>query len=356
MDKNKNFFNRFKRNKKETDDISLNSSVYEFACEKPSTDNNNIDPLLEDDIFFEDTTHIYPVKELEDMSKSLGDTESLYSEKILKLLEPQKSDEDGENVRNYYKYNNQDCVDFYTRNYSVEYTEEEKKFRNDVLFNTEHERFKSKLDPWLFTEHTDIVWPDYVKKLYYTRLTPYRHLVRLSYSSILYLNRMFLTQTFAPALRIFFCPMYEMTSKLMREPDRQDVFKKFINEEFVMNYGNIEIIHRDTELIERDFILSDKELFSKNIEDEQPTNVAYKSFFDYIPICMIPYKELENNNIDNILFSDICFHKHGCHDNSCTTHNDKNIFYKNAHEHCKGEELYEIKQSQLISCKSLIRF
>lgn len=357
MEKNRSFFNRFRNkkesdlislNKKDSDIISLNDSVYEYVY-KPIENKENFKDSLDNM-----PGHIYPVQELEAMIENCGDTDSLYSEKISRLLENDKSSEIGENTKKYLKYNNQDCVDFFLRHNEKEYTDEEKKFRNDILFNTDHERFKSQLDPWLFVEQKDIVWPNYVKKIYYTRLTPYKSLVRLSYSTNLYLNKLFQTQDFAPVLRIFFCPIYEMTSSLLREPTRQDVFNTFVNEDFIMNYGNVEIINRDTELIERDFHPNDKEIFSKNVEEEQLTNIAYRSFFDYIPICMCPHKE--NKNYNDILFSDICFHKNNCHDNSCTTHNTKNISYKNAHEHSESEEMYNINEEQLIKCKSLMKF
>lgn len=331
MEKGRKLFNRI-RNHKDTvkDNVSTYSddSFYNFIKEEPTEE------------------HLYPIKELNEVKQGID-------EQILAdILDKSKIQKSYQNIDSYLSKNNQVCHYIFDKKNKKNYNKTECMFRNDVIFNPEHERFNSIFDPWIFVSHANIEWPSYVTKLYYTKLTPTGNLIRLSYATNLYLNKLFQVQDFAPVLRLFHYPIYELASKLLRQPTFEDIKNEFINEAFILEYGNIEIIEKSG-IIRRDFNLDVKQLISYDINEEQPTIIACNSFFDYIPICFNPPRKNERGEIyfenwKNMIFSNICFHKNDCHDNWCATHNPYNISFLHKHDHYPNQEFFKLENTQTL--------
>lgn len=238
------------------------------------------------------------------------------------------------------------------------FTEEQNKFKNDILVNYENERFinNETYDPWIF-EKKNTNWPSFITDIYYTHLTPNKQIVRLSYSTNCYLNTVFKTQTIASCLRLHYYPIYQLATELMREPTIKDIQNKFINKTFIHGFSNIELlINSDKKvLIQRDFGKNNfKELIKIPINQKQPTNWAYKNFYDYIPVCFIP-QNIDTTEYPNLLMSNICYHENNCHDTWCSTHNytHPNNFLK--HKHNSNNLFYKFKTSQILDIKSLLQ-
>jgi hypothetical protein len=333
MEKGRKLFNRIRKPKRISKDIE---SVY--------SDDSFYSSIKEEPVVKE---NLYPIDELNEMKKGIDE------QVLADILDKSKIQRIHKNTEAYLASNNQVCHYIFDKKNKKNYNKVESNYRNDVIFNPKHERFTSIYDPWLFVSHEGIEWPDYVTKLYYTKLTPTGDLVRLSYSTNLYLNKLFKTQSFAPVLRIFHYPIYELASKLLRQPTLEDIKREFITEEFIMDYGNVEIIERSGN-IKRDFNIEDKTLTIYDINAEQPTEIAYNSFFDYIPICFNPPQKNEHGEIyfedpKNLIMSDICFHKDDCHDNWCETHNCNNISFLNKHEHYHHQTQFKPESQQILN-------
>lgn len=333
MEKGRRLFNRMRKQKevmKDTESTYSDDSFYHFIKE-------DVDPS---------TDSLYPIDELNEVKKGIDE------QALADILDKSKAQRVYKNTESYLMRNEQVCHYVFDKKQKNSYNKSELLFRNDVIFNLKHERYVDKYDPWLFVSHENIEWPKYVKRLYYTKLTPSGFIARLSYSTNLYLNKMFENQSFAPMLRILHYPIYELASKLLRQPTLEDIKREFINKDFILNYGNVEVMYRSGK-IQRDFNHEDKNLISYSIEEDQPTNVAYNSLFDYIPICFNPPQKNSNGEIyyedpSKLLFSNICFHSNDCHDNWCETHNNKNISFLYKHEHYSKNGSFKPRSDQIL--------
>lgn len=319
MEKGRKLFNRMRKHKetpKDTESLYSDDSFYNF---------------IKEDEDKTQTESLYPIEELNEVKRGIDE------QVLADILDKSKTQRSYKNTEAYLSRNEQICNYVFDKKQKKNYNKAELIYRNDVIFNLKHERYVDIYDPWLFVSHKNIQWPNYVTKLYYTKLTPSGFLVRLSYSTNLYLNKVFQNQDFAPMLRILHYPIYELASKLLRQPTFEDIRREFINEEFIMEYGNVEIMYTSGR-IQRDFNQEDKKLISYDIKDKQPTNIACNSFFDYVPICFNPPQKKSNGEIffenpKNLILSNICFHKNDCHDNWCETHNKHSISFLYKHEH-----------------------
>lgn len=275
---------------------------------------------------------LYPVDELESMR--FGEDGEVLSGMLDKGTRRKGKNR---NTKDYILRNSQPCNTIFDKNKTSGYTRSEEAYRNDVIFNLEHERFENgTLDPWLFTDQKDIAWPSYVKNFYYTRLTPTQELVRLSQTTILYFNKLFEYNDYAPVLRIFHYPIYEMVSNLQRPPVPADIRDTFVCEKYVNGPGNVEVCFRDGS-IRRDFSHKRKHFLAIPVNEEQPTTIGYKMFHDYIPICFhVPRQDGDKIHFDDpetLFMSNICFHRDGCHDTWCSTHATNHIPLINRHNH-----------------------
>lgn len=335
MEKGRRLFNRIrkpKENQKDVESIYSDDSFYSFIKENDTKD---------------ETQSLYPIKELEEVKRGIDE------QVLADILDKSKTQKTYKNTEAYLNKNEQICHYVFDKNNKKHYSKTVEVFRNDVIFNTNHERYINEYDPWIFVSHNNVEWPDYVTKLYYTKLTPFGFIARLSYSSNLYLNMAFQNQNFAPMLRIMHYPIYELASKLLRKPEFEDIQKEFVNEKFIMNYGNVEIIY-DSGRIQRDFNKEEKTIISYDITDKQPTNIAFNSFYDYVPICFNPPQRDENDKVfyedpKNLVLSNICFHKNDCHDNWCETHNNNRISFLNKHNHYQEQPYFKQSEIQTLS-------
>lgn len=315
---------------------------------------------------FDKKKTIYPVKDLTELKKIEQE-----NNEMAKLLSDSKFYKNNTNninniktinIDNYINKTNLVCNYVFDQKYNITYTPDQIKFRNDVIFNMDDERFddNDEYDPWLFNRYSNQIWPDYVKNVYYTKLTPNGKIARLSYLTNLFLNKAYETQNFVPFIRLFYHPIYVLASKLCRKPIIKDIKDEYITEKYITDFGNIEILHRDKNIIQRDFDRNPKKMIKVPVDEPQPSYYAYKNFFDYVPICFLPPKhnEVSGNEYDNprnLIMSNICFHKHNCHDYWCTTHNKTNKqSYINKHTHDDNQVYYEFKPEQIIDIKKFL--
>ena len=334
-----------------------------------NTKKHNIEPIgvAREDIYqvreeiYQTPGDIYQAKEdiynsKEDIYKSKEDIykskEDIYHSNIEDILDKSKLKEQRKNIDKYLSKNNHVCHYIFDKKKKNNYTMSENVFRNSVVFNFKHERFNNNVhDPWLFTSLKNVKWPDFVTRLFYTKLTPTGNLVCLSYVTNLYLNKLFLTQSYAPVLRLFHYPIYELASKLSREPTFEEIKREYINETFIMEHGNIEVIEKSGNII-RDFNTeTPKKMRVYDINDEQPTDIAFCSFYDYVPICFYFSKKNENGvynfeDPNKLIFSNICFHKNNCHDYWRETHNPYSISHLYKHPHLENQPLFDIKDQK----------
>lgn len=320
----KNLKNKLRRGKDDDADSNVSiPSIYDMmGPEDKETD----------EVKKETKEYLYPVEEL-DWIKFGEDGEVLSG----MLDKGTRRKGKNQNTKDYILRNSQPCNTIFDKTKTSGYTRSEELYRNNIIFNPEHERFSNgTLDPWLFTDHKDIEWPSYVKNFYYTRLTPTQELVRLSQTTILYFNKLFECYDYAAVLRVFHYPIYEMVSNLQRPPVPSDIRDKFICEKYVNGPGNIEICFKDGS-VRRDFSHKKKNFLTVPVTEEQPTTIAYKMFYDYVPICFhVPHKEGESHYFEDpesVYMSNICFHKDDCHDTWCTTHATNHIPLINRHDH-----------------------
>lgn len=337
MEKGRKLFSRIRKEKNMSKDLESNytdDSFYSFIKEDVETNNNQ---------------GLYPIKELEGINDNIDDQFLIDS-----LDKTKGGNKTYKNTENYLLNNGQVCHYIFDKRQKTDYTKQQLNFRDNVIFNTSHERFGNDIyDPWLFTSLENVKWPSFVKKLYYTKLTPNGSLVMLSYTSNLYLNKLFISQKYAPVLRLFHHLIYELASKLMREPRFEDIKREYVNEKFIMETGNIELIEESGK-ITRDFNNIDfKHLIVYDIKDKQPTEIAFTSFYDYIPICFNPPQRKQNGEVffedpKNLIFSNICFHKDNCHDNWCETHNKHCISNAYKHEHYINQPLFKLEEQKTL--------
>jgi hypothetical protein len=238
------------------------------------------------------------------------------------------------NILNYYNNYDSYLTYFYKINYPNNFDYETNKYRNNYLFNFNHSRFykdntRLEFDPLIYTNEVQ-QWPDFIKYIYYTDNTMDKKLVQLSYLTNLYLNICFSKQNYCSLHRIGYYMIYDIISTNQSEIDPYDFFKAYIKQNN-LNFHNTDVFYSDK--IQNMINFKYRPIIKYPINDIQPTNWAYKNFFDYIPICHIPYDHL------TLITNNICYHKANCHDSLCKTHNNNNLYM--AHLHYDLQSYYD---------------
>lgn len=250
------------------------------------------------------------------------------------------------NILNYYNLSDSFYTYFYNTTYPNSFNYDTNNYRNNFLFNFNHSRFykdntRLEFDNLIYINKIH-KWPEYVKYIYYTNITMDKKLVQLSYISNLYLNKCFLQQKYCSLHRIGFYMIYDIISKNKSSIDNNAFLKSYISLEKI-NFHNTDVFYENK--IQNMINFRYRDIIKYNISDTQPTNWAYKNFFDYIPICYIP-----NNHI-SLVTSNLCFHKTNCHDTLCKTHN-KEILYT-SHLHYDLQSYYDINSLEIIDIYKL---
>lgn len=223
-----------------------------------------------------------------------------------------------------------------------ELTPEEELYQNNILFNTEHERFKKSNgtsipfneDPLIF-ERGDEKWPDYVKYIYYTKDNFHEdRLVQLSRLSNLYLNKCFTKQPSVLMTRTGYYSIYYLYTK-SKNKTQEEVKNMLLTKEFLYDNSYIfnETFYNDDNY-NKIYIYQHracKDLIKYPVNSIQPTNLRYKNYYDYVPVCGFVQDNLLKlmGNSDTYInprkcyMSNICFHNidTNCHHFTCAEHN-----------------------------------
>lgn len=279
---------------------------------------------------------------------------------------------------------NKDNIIFSTH-FLSDLTHQQSEFRNNILFNHDDTRFTLsgetfEFDPWLYNNvsKNDINWPFFVKNIYYTTNHYNNKLVQLSIPNQLYLNQCFSHQNFATLFKIGFYPIYYLMSKCESNISSDYVKNYFNNENVIPLLFSVfgETFYRDENKI-KSKSSEIHDLVSTPVGEPYLSNYRYKDFFDYIPVCHIPPLFYEftpipipwPSDINNVVMSNICFHKNNCHDYECSNHNfsiihdnrgniDMNTLYipqYNSHlQHYDNEPIHNFEKGKLIDVNRLV--
>lgn len=228
------------------------------------------------------------------------------------------------------------------------FTYEQNKYRNTFLFNFDHSRFftnntKHDFDPLIYTDKK-YKWPEFVKYIYYTNMTADNKIVQLSYINNLYLNLCFSKQNYASLYRTGFFMVYDIISINKNSVTSKDIFENITTND--LDSRNIEIFYKTKYQNFINFKYND--LIKVHVNEKQITDWSYKNFFDYIPICFMPYNE------ETLITSDICFHNDNCHDSLCYMHNKNDVSI--SHLHYDFQSFCNTKTIEVVNIYNLSSF
>lgn len=253
-----------------------------------------------------------------------------------------------DNILNYSKISNSIYVYYHQIKNKYNFTYEQKKYQNTFLFNFDHSRFftnntKHDFDPLIYTDEK-YKWPEYVKYIYYTNMSTGNKIVQLSYINNLYLNLCFSRQNYASLYRTGFYMVYDLISINKKILSSKDIFETIKTSD--LDVRNIEVFYKTKY---QNFInFKYKDLIKRDINEKQITGWSYKNFFDYIPVCFMPYNE------ETLMTSNICFHNNNCHDSLCYTHNKPETSI--SHLHYDFQSFCNIESIEVIDVYKLSSF